>query len=152
MEKIDPNALFKKSSSSSSNGTSGKEGGMGDNNNGDDRLAVGDKGNPEGNINSKQFYGMPGGTSSGISLNMAGWGLGSRPQVSDDSDETGKIVFELKVDNRGDIISVRTKETTVSASVVEVYRRAVQKIRLVPKASSAPPISTGTITFIIISR
>lgn len=151
--KVDPNALFKRSSGGSgSNGTVGKGAGVGGNNNGDDRSGVGDKGNPDGNINAKQFYGSPGGTGTGVSLNISGWGLGSRPQVNDDSDETGKIVFQLKVDDRGDIMNVRVLETTVSAAVVEVYKRAVQRVRLVPKSSATPPISTGTITFIIKSK
>lgn len=152
VEKVDPNALFKKSGSAGSNGTVGRNAGTGGNNNGDDASGVGDKGNPEGKVDAKGLYGTPGGTGTGVSLNMAGWGLGRRPQVNDDSDETGKIVFELIVDERGEIVSVRTRETTVSASVVEVYKRAVQRITLVPKSSSAPPRSKGTITFIIKSR
>jgi len=151
--KIDQSSLFKKSGSASgSNGTTGSASGTGGNNNGDDARGVGDKGNPEGNIDAKSLYGKPGGAATGVALNVSGWGLGSRPQVNDDSDETGKIVFQIKVDDRGDILSVRTMETTVSAAVVEVYKRAVQRIRLIPKSSVTPPVSTGTLTFIIKSK
>ena len=149
-KKIDDNALFKKSSGASgSNGTSGKASGTGGNNNGDKPGSVGDQGNPKGKIDAGSLYGKPGGSSQGVALNISGWGMGSRPQVNDDSDESGKIVFEIKVDDSGDILSVRVKETTVSQSVVELYKRAVNKMKLVPKSDNVPPVSTGTLTFII---
>ena len=149
-KKIDDNALFKKSSGASGgNGTSGKASGTGGNNNGDKPGSVGDQGNPKGKIDAGSLYGKPGGSSQGVALNISGWGMGSRPQVNDDSDESGKIVFEIKVDDSGDILSVRVKETTVSQSVVELYKRAVNKMKLVPKSDNVPPVSTGTLTFII---
>jgi len=152
-KKIDDNALFKKSSGSSgSNGTTGKAGGVGGNNNGDKPGTVGDQGNPNGKIDAGSLYGKPGGSSQGVALNVSGWGMGSRPQVNDDSDESGKIVFEIKVDDTGDITSVRVKESTVSQSVVEVYRRAINRMKLIPKSDNVPATSTGTLTFIIKSR
>lgn len=153
VETVDPNALYKRTSGGGgSNGTVGRESGTGGNNNGDDRSGVGDKGNPNGKIDAKGLYGTPGGTGSGVAFDVSGWSMSGRPNVNDDSDETGKIVFELKVDQSGDIISVRTKQTTVSPSVVDVYKKAVQRLRLVPKSSVTPPSSTGTITFIIKSK
>nr|WP_293838456.1 hypothetical protein [uncultured Arsenicibacter sp.] len=153
VETVDPNALYKRSSGGAgSNGTVGRGSGVGGNNNGDDASGVGDKGHPDGKIDRGQFYGQPGGTGSGVSFDVSGWSLASRPNVNDDSDETGKIVFQLKVDSSGDIVSVRQVQSTVSPAVVEVYRKAVQRLRLVPKSSSAPPVSTGTITFIIKSK
>ncbi|WP_128543427.1 hypothetical protein [Larkinella soli] len=146
VEKVDPNALFKRSGSGGSNGTVGKAAGTGGNNNGDDASGVGDKGNPDGDINAKQFYGTPGGTGSGVSLNMAGWRLASNRIAQDNSGESGKIVFEIKVDDKGDVINVRVRETRVSPTVTEFYKQQVYKLQLVPKASSAPPISTGTYT------
>lgn len=152
-ESVDPNALFKKSSGGGgSNGSVGRAAGEGGNNNGDDASGVGDKGNPNGKVDAKGLYGTPGGTGSGVAFDVSGWSLSGRPNVNDNSDETGKIVFQLKVDQSGDIISVRTMQTTVSPSVVEVYRKAVERLRLVPKSSVTPPVSTGTITFIIKSK
>jgi outer membrane biosynthesis protein TonB len=153
-KKIDESALFKKSSGSNSgsNGTNGKASGVGGNNNGDKPGSVGDQGNPNGKIDAGSLYGKPGGSAQGVALNVSGWGMGSRPQVNDDSDESGKIVFELKVDDTGDIVGIRVKESTVSQSVVEVYRRAVGRMKLVPKSANVPAISTGTLTFIIKSR
>ncbi len=152
-KEINNDALFKKSSGSSgSNGTSGKASGTAGNNNGDKPGTVGDQGNPNGKIDAGSLYGKPGGSSQGVALNVSGWGMGSRPQVNDDSDESGKIVFELKVDDSGDIISVRVKESTVSQSVIELYKRAVSKMKLVQKSDNVPAVSTGTLTYIIKSK
>ena len=158
VETVDPNALYKRSSGGGgANGTVGKAVGTGEstrggNNNGDDATGVGDKGNPKGNINAKEFYGTPNGGSTGVAFDVSGWSLASKPSVNDDSDETGKIVFQLTVDDAGNIIAVKTRQTTVGASVVEVYRRAVQRLKLRPKSANTPPTSTGTITFIITSK
>lgn len=150
VETVNTDALFKKSSGGGgSNGTIGKASGTGGNNNGDDASGVGDKGNPNGKINAKEFYGTPGGSATGVAFDVSGWALASRPSVNDDSDETGKIVFQIKVNESGDIISVRQLQSTVSPSVSEVYRRAVQRLRLRPKGGTTPPTATGTITFII---
>jgi outer membrane biosynthesis protein TonB len=152
-KEINNDALFKKSSGSSgSNGTTGKASGTAGNNNGDKPGTVGDQGNPNGKIDAGSLYGKPGGSAQGVALNVSGWGMGSRPQVNDDSDESGKIVFELKVDDSGDIISVKVKESTVSQSVVELYKRAVSRMKLIPKSENVPAVSTGTLTYIIKSK
>lgn len=155
VETVNNDALFKKSSGGGgSNGTVGKAVGTGEstrggNNNGDDADGVGDKGNPNGKINAKEFYGTPGGASSGVNFDVSGWSLASRPSVNDDSDETGRIVFQIKVDGSGEITNVRQLQSTVSPSVSELYRRAVSRLRLRPKGGATPPTATGTITFII---
>ena len=150
VETVNNDALFKKSSGGGgSNGTVGKAAGTGGNNNGDDADGVGDKGNPNGKINAKEFYGTPGGSSSGVAFDVSGWAMASKPSVNDDSDETGKIVFQIRVDGSGEITSVRQLQSTVSPSVSELYRRAVGRLRLRPKGGATPPTATGTITFII---
>ncbi|AQG79229.1 energy transducer TonB [Spirosoma montaniterrae] len=153
VETVNSDALFKKSSGGGgSNGTVGKASGTGGNNNGDDASGVGDKGNPNGKIDAKALYGTPGGAATGVAFDVSGWSLAGRPSVNDDSDETGKIVFQIKVDAGGDIVNVRTMQTTVSPAVVDVYRKAVQRLRLRPKGGATPPTATGTITFIITSK
>ncbi|GAB2568554.1 hypothetical protein [Spirosoma areae] len=155
VETVNNDALFKKSSGGGgANGTVGKAAGTGEstrggNNNGDDASGVGDKGNPNGKINAKEFYGTPGGAPTGVAFDVSGWSLAGKPSVDDDSDETGKIVFQIKVDGSGDIINVRQLQSTVSPSVSEVYRKAVQRLRLRPKGGATPPTATGTITFIL---
>ncbi|WP_234733853.1 hypothetical protein [Tellurirhabdus bombi] len=144
--KVDNNALFKRSSSSGSNGTVGRGAGVGGNNNGDDASGVGDKGNPEGKVDAKGLYGTPGGTGSGVSLNIAGWRLASASIAKDNSGETGKIVFSIIVDDRGDVIKVTTRETRLSPAATEFYKQQVYKLKLIPKSSVAPPRSEGTYT------
>lgn len=153
VETVNNDALFKKSSGGGgSNGTIGKASGTGGNSNGDDASGVGDKGNPNGKIDAKSLYGTPGGSKTGVAFDVSGWSLAGRPNVSDDSDETGKIVFQISVDGSGDIVNVRTLQTTVSPTVVDVYRKAVQRLRLRPKGGATPPTATGTITFIITAK
>lgn len=153
VETVDANALYKRSSGGGgANGTVGRASGVGGNNNGDDASGVGDKGNPNGKIDAKGLYGTPGGSASGVAFDVSGWSMSGVPKVNDDSDETGKITFQLTVDQSGDIVNVRVQQTTVSPAIVEVYRRAVQRLRLSPKSSVTPPISKGTITFIIKSK
>lgn len=153
-KKVDESALFKKSSGSGkgSNGTTGTASGTGGNNNGDKPGTVGDQGNPNGKIDAKSLYGKPGGSATGLALNVSGWGMGARPQVNDNSDESGRIVFEITVDDTGDIVNVRVKESTVSQSIVDLYKRAVSRMKLVPKSENVPATSKGTITFNIKSR
>lgn len=137
------------------NGTVGANPNPGGNNNGDDNSGVGDKGNPQGTLDAKALYGKPGsGGGGGSSLSLTGWTWTSRPIVNDQSSETGRIVIQIKVDDQGDIISVKILEKTVSQSVAELYKRAVERLSFVPTNASGvrPTQSTGTITFVIRSR
>ncbi|MCZ2471935.1 hypothetical protein G9H62_03705 [Aquirufa ecclesiirivi] len=159
--KIDESALFKKKSSS--NGTRGTSDAPGGNSNGNDKGKIGDKGQLDGDINNSAIYsgqkGKGGGSGGGIgggngvALNMTGWALASRPQVNDDSDESGIIRFSLKIDESGNIISLRIIENTLSASVAQKYKRAVEKLSFKPTSGGErPEVSTGTIVFKINSK
>ena len=115
---------------------------------------TGDAGSPQGTIEGKALYGTPGGGGGGPTLEMVGWKWNSEPKVTDRSSENGRIVFEIKVDDNGDIIGVRTLEKTVSPTVEQIYRKEVEKISFSPTSdnTSPPPLSTGKITFIIRSN
>jgi outer membrane biosynthesis protein TonB len=153
VETVNNDALFKKSSGGGgSNGTVGKASGTGGNNNGDDASGVGDKGNPNGKIDAKSLYGTPGGSATGVAFDVSGWSMASRPSVNDNSDETGKIVFKITVDDEGHITRIQQLQSTVSPAVSDVYRKAVQRLQLRPKGGATPPTATGTITFIITSK
>ncbi|TAE30251.1 MAG: hypothetical protein EAZ91_11065 [Cytophagales bacterium] len=153
VETVDPNALYKRSSGGGgSNGTVGRASGTGGNNNGDDKSGVGDKGNPDGKIDAKEYYGKPGGSSTGVAFNVAGWSIGSKAIDKDPSDESGKIVFKIKVDQSGSIVAVNVVETQVSPSVTDYYRRQISRLRPQPKSSVVPEISTGTVTINVRSR
>lgn len=126
----------------------GKEGAAGSQ--GDDTNKAGDKGNPQGVDKSEIYDGKPGGGSGGSSLDLAGWDWDEipRPNVSDN--QTGRIVFEIEVDDKGEIRSIRTLEKTVSADAERVCREAIQKLTFSKKPGAVvPAISKGKITFTI---
>ncbi len=121
---------------------------------GDQVNAKGDQGNPQGKIDARALYGTQGGGQGGSSLDMVGWEWDSAPKPHDTSNENGKIVFEIKINERGELISVRTLEKTVSPEVEKVYREAVEELTFSPLSSNVRPasVTTGKITFLIRSR
>jgi periplasmic protein TonB len=152
--KVNNDALYP-GKKSSSNGTTGTDSRPGGNSNGDDKGKVGDKGIPEGKINDSEIYKGPsgnkpgtGGGPGGPGLSLTGWTWDSRPNVDDNSDETGVIKFRIKVNSDGDLQSVELIESTVSPSVSQKYKRAVQKLSFKPTSGGdRPDVSTGTIVF-----
>jgi len=121
---------------------------------GDQKDKAGDAGNPEGTVDSRALYGKSGGGGGGPSLDLAGWRWDYAPNPNDNSKENGRIVFEIKVDDNGDVIGVRTLEKTVGPTVEQLYRREVEKLTFSPISGNTlpAPISTGKITFIIQSK
>ncbi len=115
---------------------------------------AGDVGDPEGSVDSRALYGKSGGGNGGPSLDLAGWRWDYKPNPNDNSKENGKIVFEIKIDDNGDVIGVRMVEKTVSATVEKLYRQEVEKLTFsqINGNAIAAPISTGKITFIIESK
>ena len=112
----------------------------------------GDQGVKDGEVDAKALMGSQGG-GNGSTLEMSGWAWNAPPRPNDTSDQNGKIVFQIKVDDRGEVIKVDVLETTVSPDVVSVYRREVERLSFY-KTSSGTTLSsyTGKITFIIRSR
>jgi protein TonB len=117
---------------------------------GDNIEQEGDKGSETGELDARALYGTPGG-GGGASLDLAGWIWDYAPEPQDTSDEYGRIVFEIKVDDQGEVIGVRTLEKTVSPQVEKIYREEVESLTFSPTSSNTipAPISTGKITFII---
>lgn len=138
------------------NGANGKEGESTTEqaaNNGDDTDKVGDKGDENGTLDARALYGKSGG-GGGSALDMAGWLWDFKPKPKDTSSENGRIVFEIKIDDQGEILSVRTIERSVSPTVEKIYRAEVEKLTFSKTSdnSAAAPISTGRITFVIKSQ
>ena len=85
-----------------------------------------------------------------VKLNLQGWIWDSSPTIIDDSKEIGKIVFEITIDEVGEIIKIKTLESTVSNPVEQIYRNAVSKLTF--STTTAQPIdgiTKGTITFVL---
>lgn len=159
--KPDAGSLYSKpGAKTGGNGTVGTSSKPGGNNNGDGAKGeVGDKGDPKGKIDAPLYSGKPGGgggsgaASGSNSLNLTGWTWSKKPVVNDNSDETGNIRFEIKVDDQGQLLSVKVLNATVSQSVVNLYKRAIEKVSFVATGSgNRPSVSTGTINIKINPR
>jgi len=86
----------------------------------------------------------------GSSLEMQGWIWDFEPNPQDKSSESGKIVFEIIVDYYGEIVGLKTIETTLSPKVENIYKEEVLKLTFSPTNTNNPAdISKGKITFII---
>jgi outer membrane biosynthesis protein TonB len=150
--KLDPAASYpnKEGTTDGANGTEGTSKAPAKSNQGDQPGSTGDQGDPEGKIDARALYGKSGG-GGGAALDMTGWNWDFLPKPQDTSNETGHIIFEIKIDKDGEIISIRTIEKSVSDPLVKIYRSEVAKLTFSPtSANSRPaPTSTGKITFII---
>lgn len=119
---------------------------------GDTNDKNGDQGNPEGEVDAEAMMGPKGG-GSGSQLDMSGWKWDSAPRPNDRTQQSGKIVFEIRVDSNGEVIAVRVIETTVSAEIVKIYQDEVAKLSFSrTSGGKAAAQSKGTITFLIRSN
>ena len=136
-------------------GSGGKDGDAKDAQNanqGDKTGAVGDQGDEKGTVDSRALYGNAGG-GGGSLLQMSGWYWDAEPRPNDTSSESGKLVFQIVIDDKGNIIRVKTLETSVSPTVEKIYKDEVMKLTFSRTAgASVAATSTGTITFVIKAR
>jgi protein TonB len=130
------------------------KGGSSGNNNGNKPGTVGDMGKINGNPDARGIYdGNPGKGNGGSSLDMSGWKWDARPQINDESAEEGKIVFQIKVDEEGNIVAVNVLEKTVPPALVKKYQKEVERLTFSRTAGgSNGEGATGRITFIITSK
>ena len=113
---------------------------------------MGDQGNEDGDVDARALYGKQGGGGGGPDLNLTGWNWDRVPRPDHDSVEfDGKITFEFQVDDKGQVISIKTiPPSTVSASLIELYKDELEKATFSQTSSgTAPPITNGKVTFII---
>ena len=122
-------------------------------NQGDSEQPEGNQGKEEGKIDDRALYGAQG-PKDGASLQMSGWNWDYIPRPQDNSNESGRIVFQIVIDGRGEIISIRTLEKTVSPAVERVYREAVEELTFSRTGDNirSAATSTGKIPFIIRSK
>jgi len=85
-------------------------------------------------------------------LDLSGWEWDKKPNPDVPNNETGRIVFEIKVDDNGDIVSIKTLERSVSQEAEQICRKAIEKLIFIQTGSNVPAISTGKITFLIRSK
>lgn len=110
----------------------------------------------EKKVDQRAIYGRQGpntGESEGANLSLSGWVWDFQPKPDDQSDQSGKIVYKIVVDQDGYLVKIETVTSTVSPAVERKYRAAVEKLTFSKTADyKTAPVSTGTITFIIKSR
>lgn len=112
----------------------------------------GAQGKEEGSLDGRALMGEQG-AGEGASLQMTGWIWDTKPQPKDDSSESGKIVYQIKVDDEGFVVGVELISSTVSPLVERQYRQSIERLTFSKTSSYSPaPFSTGTVTFIIRSR
>ena len=88
--------------------------------------------------------------SKGSSLEMQGWVWDIEPKPIDNSRESGKIIFEIIVDYYGEIVGLKTIETTLSPNIEKIYREEIYKLTFSPTNNNNPAeLSKGKITFLI---
>jgi periplasmic protein TonB len=154
-----PNTQTSSTEKAKTNGTTGTEQTVGGNNNGDKEGKVGDQGSKTGTVDSKALYGNegnrgPGNGGVGGNLDIAGWNWDDRPNINDNSDESGKIVIGFKIDDQGEVIKVWKIENNLSPSVYKLYEDEVRKLTFSRKNDNVKVASTsdGKVTFIKKSR
>lgn len=121
---------------------------------GDKANKVGDQGNPEGKVDEKALYGKQGGGDDGAGLDLAGWNWDEIPHPKIPNNESdGKIVFEIRVDDKGEVIGYRVKERSLSIEAEKACREAIENLTFSKKAgATVPDVSVGTITFVVRTR
>ncbi|OFY65055.1 MAG: hypothetical protein A3H98_07285 [Bacteroidetes bacterium RIFCSPLOWO2_02_FULL_36_8] len=142
----------KKSTDSGAEGEKGKSKEVPGANQGDKTGKVGDQGDPKGSIDAKSLYGKAG--KGGNFLEMTGWQWADEPKFDDRSPYSGKIVFQIKIDGSGEIVSVKAVEASVPNSVIETYKKEIEKGSFVPTRENKDPApsSVGKYTVIIKAR
>lgn len=102
-------------------------------------------------IDERGLYKAHLGKQAGALLELVGWVWDAAPQPQDDTEESGKIVFEIKIDELGEVIAVKTLEKTVSPLVEKIYKDALTELTFSKTADNTvyAPISTGKVTFIL---
>lgn len=108
----------------------------------------GDKGNPNGDPNAKNYVGDGG--KGNIGFNLAGRKARSLPAPSYDVNEQGTVVMRIWVDKNGRVTSAEPNpkgSTTTNARLQSLAYQAAMKAQFDVKAD-APDLQMGSITYV----
>jgi protein TonB len=154
--KTDQNAVYnptgQKANSTNKTGD-GKQGDPG--NEGNDKDKTGDKGDPRGVDKSAIYEGNPGvgtggpGGAGGFGLQMSGWTWDESPKAPKIPDnESGFVIFEITVDEQGEIVDIKPIEQTLSPEAIRLCRLEIERRSLVRTSTGAIPTrSKGRVVF-----
>jgi periplasmic protein TonB len=129
-------------------GKAGQPGGEGD-----DVNKKGDKGQPDGQLGPGAYKGRPGGGGGGTGLDIDGWVWDEIPKVTPpDNESNGRLVFEIKVNAEGEVIKITRISSTLSIEMENKCRKEIEKLTFSKTGNNVPSISTGKITFVVLSN
>lgn len=86
---------------------------------------------------------------SGASLVLPGWIWDHLPSLKDQTDEVGTLIFEITINDMGEMIAIKTLEKNVSPVVEQFYKDEIAKLTFskTNAHSTYQPTYTGKITF-----
>jgi periplasmic protein TonB len=119
---------------------------------GNDKNKTGDKGKPEGTLDPNASYsGIQGGGAggTGTGLDLAGWTWDRKPNPKLPDNESGRLIFEIEVDENGDITKLVAIERGLSAQAEKICRDEILKLTFSQTGANVPSISKGKITFVV---
>lgn len=113
--------------------------------------AIGHEKEVEKPIDERSLYKIHQGKQTGTLLELPGWMWDAVPQPQDNTDEVGKIVFQITIDEFGEIIAIKTLEKTISPLVEKIYKDALTRLTFSKTTHNLAytPTSTGKVTFIL---
>ncbi len=102
-------------------------------------------------VDERGLYQTQPGTQAGVKLDLDGWMWDTAPKPKDDTEESGRIVFEIKIDELGEIVAVKTLEKTVSPLVEKLYKDALTELTFSRTSDNIAyaPVYTGKVTFVL---
>lgn len=148
----DARAMFKKSTSATGQGGHG-DGTIPGNEGRPDGV---EGGSPDGNGIGNGLGGSGGGTGTGIGsgdgmgFDLKGRSLARKPDITDNSKETGKVVVGITVDRNGRVTKVQPGlkgTTTLNPTLIEKAKQGAMDARFSPKPDG-PEEQFGTMTFV----
>ncbi|MFN8348809.1 MAG: hypothetical protein U0X91_27670 [Spirosomataceae bacterium] len=135
--KVDPGSLYKKTEHKGS---------------GNEPKAATDHGGAPNGTPTGGYDGPSKGTG-GIGLDLAGFRFGKMSLPEDPYEEAGRIVFRIKVNAEGEILSLNVIEATVSGTVAQWYKQQLAQLTVLPTSrGERPEVSEGRVTIRIVSR
>ncbi|MCH7409830.1 energy transducer TonB [Belliella sp. DSM 111904] len=116
----------------------------------------GDEGRPTGTVDGRALMGSGtgqgvAGPGAGYNLDLAGWDIATRPNINDNvSTKNGFIIFNITVDDSGQIVQAIPDKYNVSNEVVAYYRTVLRQISFKRQSGNqTADYSKGKITFTI---
>ncbi|MEO5675460.1 MAG: hypothetical protein ABIQ74_12515 [Chitinophagales bacterium] len=118
-------------------------------------IVKGDQGKPNGDVNGTDYSGNPGlgngpgGSGGGAQLGMSGRKIIYFPVISDNSQKTGRVVVNIKVDKEGRVVWAKATQkgsTTTDSYLFQLAENAALKTKVNADPSAAEE-QFGTITY-----